>query len=173
MSIELSFNVDLEELKERAERLSSTIASADEISEGLRNFYVESDEGKFVLDPTIRDHFVREMDKAIAHNRLKNENAHLKRANDADLIASSVRAGLRNVGVKPHLLDAAFHTFMARHKCAVDAQGRVVVVGKYGAANAVRAAVLFMNEDDASQAFAELDATPQGGLTDALRKMMN
>ncbi|MDP2358200.1 MAG: hypothetical protein Q8M31_19355 [Beijerinckiaceae bacterium] len=167
-----SYDVDLEAVRDDAAKLPAQLDSLDKLADGLAILYRENaDTGKFILDTTLRDRVVDDLCGAIEKNNLKSENAQLRSERDRQRIAQTVRAALVKAGVKPNMLDAAYYTFMAKHKCAIDEQGRVAIVGKVGATNADLAAVRFLDEQEAEAAFAEIDNSKSGEATSALHRL--
>lgn len=122
-------------------------AKPDEIDAADLDLYDEQEDGSLSLRTDMRQSLIGEVDRMIEHQQLRAENERLRLERDTKIIHDAVRSAMEQVGVKPGLIDSAVAHFLSQHECAVTDEGKAIVTGKYGVAEASVATVRWMSDE--------------------------
>lgn len=155
----MNINIDMAELLEQAKAMPDEVASLEELAPGLRPYYGEED-GRVRIDANRRKALVDHLAGLAENDRLATENKKLQDAHNRRLVVDAVRSQLTS-RVKPELINAAVSTFISQHKFGIF-EGKVIVVGKLGSAEAELALVRWMDNDE-NRSFLHLNTPEQMG----------
>lgn len=155
------YDFDWEGLRERALALESEVAPGTELEAGVRSLYREQD-GKLVLDTTLRDDLVAQVTREIKRDKLETENKRLKDERDRQTVTEALRAALTSVHVKPELMDAAMALHLAQNKFTIR-DGKVYMAAKGGVVDPLSAAVQWAESGEVDALLDKSRADDGGG----------